>query len=46
MKSPRFNVKEETLPVLSAKDYADPDATDLRLFRCLLDYIGIIRGSA
>jgi len=46
MKSPRFNVKEETLPVLSLEDYADPDAMDLRLFRRLQDYIGIIRGSA
>jgi hypothetical protein len=46
MKSPRFDVKEETLPALSPEDYADPDATDLRAFRSLQTYIGIIRTSA
>jgi len=46
MKSPRFNVKEETLPVPSPEDYADPDVTDSRIFRRLQDYIGIIRASA
>jgi hypothetical protein len=46
MKSPRFDVKEETLPVLSLKDYADPDAMDSMVFRRLQTYIGIIRGSA
>jgi len=46
MISPRFDVKEETLSVLSPKDYADPDATDLRVFRRLQAYIGIIRASA
>jgi len=46
MKFPRFKVKEETLPVLSPEDYADPDATDFRLFRRLQAYIGIIRASA
>jgi len=46
MKSPRFNVKEETLPALSPEDYADPDAMDLRVFRRLPTYLGIIRASA
>jgi hypothetical protein len=46
MKSPRFDVKEETLPVLSREDYAEPDVTDLRLFRRLQAYLGIIRASA
>jgi hypothetical protein len=46
MKSPRFDVKEETLPALSLEDYANLDATDLRLFRCLRGYLGIIRASA
>jgi hypothetical protein len=46
MMSPRFDVKEETLPVLSPEDYADPNATDLRVFKRLQTYIGIIRASA
>jgi len=35
MKSPRFNLKEETLPVLSPKDYAEPVTKDLRVFKLL-----------
>jgi hypothetical protein len=46
MKSPRFDLKEETLPVIRPEDYADPGATDFRLFRRLPPYIGIIRTSA
>jgi hypothetical protein len=46
MKSPLFDVKEETLPVLSPEDYADPIAADLRIFRSLQTYLGIIRVSA
>jgi hypothetical protein len=46
MKSPLFDVKEETLPALSPKDYADPDTTDSSIFRSLQNYIGIIRVSA
>jgi hypothetical protein len=39
-------VKEETLPVLRPEDYADPGATNWRLFRRLQSYLGIIRASA
>jgi hypothetical protein len=46
MKSPLFDVKEETLPALSPEDYADPGATGLRIFRNLQAYLGIIRTSA
>jgi len=46
MKSPHFDVKEETLPALSPEDYADPGATDLGIFRSLQTYLGIIRTSA
>jgi hypothetical protein len=46
MKSPRFDVKEEMLPALSPEDYADLGATDLRAFKRLPAYIGIIRVSA
>jgi len=46
MKSPRFYVKEETLSAFSPEDYANPDATRLRIFKSLQTYIGIIRTSA
>jgi hypothetical protein len=46
MISPRFDVKEESLPARSREDYADPDATDLRVFKRLQTYLGIIRASA
>jgi len=46
MKSPRFDVKEETLAVLRPENYADPDTTDSRIFRSLQTYVGIIRKSA
>jgi hypothetical protein len=41
MKSPRFDVKEETLPVFISEDYANPDAESLKVFRCLHTYVGI-----
>jgi hypothetical protein len=31
---------------LSPEDYADPGATDFRVFRSLQSYLGIIRASA
>jgi len=46
MKSPRFKVKEKTLPALSPMDYADPDQIGLKSFRSLQTYLGIIRTSA
>jgi hypothetical protein len=46
MISPRFDVKEETLPACSPEDYAEPDAAKLKVFRRLNSYIGIIRASA
>jgi hypothetical protein len=46
MNSPLFDVKEETLPVLRPEDYADSGATDVKLFRGLQSYLGIIRTSA
>jgi hypothetical protein len=46
MISPRFEVKEETLPACSPEDYAEPDAANLKVFRPLYSYIGIILGSA
>jgi hypothetical protein len=46
MISPRFEVKEEILPACSREDYANPDTADLKIFRRLKTYIGIIRASA
>jgi hypothetical protein len=46
MKSPRFDVKEETLPVLSPEDYADPDTAVPSRNNSLQIYIGIIPASA
>jgi len=42
MISPRFDVNEKTLPALGPEDYADPGATDLKVFNPLRTYIGII----
>jgi hypothetical protein len=46
MISPRFEVKEETLAACSPEDYAEPGAADMKVFRRLHSYIGIIRASA
>jgi hypothetical protein len=46
MKSPLIDLKEETLPALSPEDYADPVAINMRIFRSLQAYLGIIRASA
>jgi hypothetical protein len=46
MKSPLIDLKEETLPNLSSKDYADPAAINMRIIRNLQVYIGIIWVSA
>jgi len=39
-------MKEKMLAAFCPEDYADPDATYLKVFRCLQTYIGIIRTSA
>jgi len=46
MISPRFNLNEKTLPAQNPEDYADYDATDLKVFNPLRNYIGIIGTSA
>ncbi|MFO7854106.1 MAG: hypothetical protein R6V44_02590 [Paracoccaceae bacterium] len=46
MKSPRFDLKEEMLPVLGPEDHANPGPTDLRAFNRLQAYIGIMGGPA
>jgi hypothetical protein len=46
MKSPLIELKEETLPALSPEDYADPVAINMRIFRSLQAYLGIIWASA
>jgi hypothetical protein len=46
MKSPRFDVKEETLPALSPEDYADPTEAIYTRNNGLQTYLGIIPTSA